>query len=582
MDKSNIDNTVMEKARQWLAPEFDQETRLRVQEMIDQDPETLVESFYRNLEFGTGGMRGIMGPGTNRMNIYVIGMATQGLCNYIKKSFPGRSGLKIAIAHDSRNQSRLFAETTAKVASANGIHAYLFNDLRPTPELSFAIRHLGCQSGVVVTASHNPKEYNGYKVYWEDGGQVIEPHDVDIVREVEKIQSIREVLFDGDTALIHPIGAEIDEAYLSCLSSLSLNPEINRKHHDLKIVYTPIHGTGVKMVPEILKRFGFTDIISVPEQDIPDGNFPTVVSPNPEEKAALNLAIEKARETGSELVMASDPDADRVGIAVRNQDGSFRLLNGNQTGSLLIYYLLKNWSDQGKITGNEFIVRTVVTTPLFNDIARDFGVKTYEVLTGFKYIADIIRLKEGSEVFIGGGEESYGFMTGSFVRDKDAVSSCAMIAETAAWAKDQGMTLLDLLESIYVKYGYYKEHLISIVRKGKSGIGQIEAMMERFRSQPPESLGGSDVVMMLDFQKSQSYDMISHLRYDINLPKSNVLQFVTADGSIISARPSGTEPKIKFYFSVRTRVENKTQIDQAEALMEARIQSLISGMNLDK
>lgn len=581
MDKSNIDAAVLEKATQWLAPEFDQETRSEVQRMIDQDPEAMVEAFYRNLEFGTGGMRGIMGPGTNRMNIYVIGMATQGLCNYVKKNFPGRTDLKIVIAHDSRNQSRLFAETTAKVASANGIHAYLFDDLRPTPELSFAIRHLGCQSGVVVTASHNPKEYNGYKVYWEDGGQVIAPHDEDIIKEVEKIQSITEVRFDGNPALIHPIGAEIDEAYLNCVYSLSLNPEINRKHHALKIVYTPIHGTGVTMVPKILKRFGFTNIIHVPEQDIPDGNFPTVVSPNPEEKAALSMAIEKAMETGAELVMASDPDADRVGIAVRNHDGGFKLLNGNQTGSLLIYYLLKNWSDQGRLKGNEFIARTVVTTPLFSDIAGDFGVRTYEVLTGFKYIADIIREKEGKEVFIGGGEESYGFMTGSFVRDKDAVSSCALIAETAAWAKDQGLTLLDLLESIYVTYGFYKEHLISIVRKGKLGIEQIGAMMERFRSQPPESLGGSDVVMILDFLKSQSFDMISHLRYDIKLPKSNVLQFVTANGSIISARPSGTEPKIKFYFSVRTRVKSISELEQAEARLDERIRSLVAGMKLD-
>lgn len=581
MDKNGIDVKVMKKAAQWLAPEFDQETRLQVQRMIDQDPDSLVESFYRNLEFGTGGMRGIMGPGTNRMNIYVIGMATQGLCNYVKKNFPDRTDLKIAIAHDSRNNSRLFAETTAKVVSANGIHAYLFDSLRPTPELSFTIRLLGCQSGVVITASHNPKEYNGYKVYWEDGGQVIAPHDEDIIKEVEKIKNIKEVRFNGNPALIYSIGAEIDEAYLSCLLFLSLNPEINRKYHDLKIVYTPIHGSGVTMVPNILKRFGFTNIIHVPEQDILDGNFPTVVSPNPEEKAALNLAIEKAKETGSELVMASDPDADRVGIAVRDHDGSFKLLNGNQTGSLLVYYLLKNWSDKGKLNGKEFIVSTVVTTPLFKDIANDFGVKTYEVLTGFKYIADIIRKKEGKEVFIGGGEESYGFMTGSFVRDKDAISSCALIAETAAWAKDQGLTLLDLLESIYVKYGYYKEQLISIVRKGQSGIGQIGAMMERFRNQPPETLGGSDVVMMLDYLSSKSYDLISHLTYDINLPKSNVLQFVTKNGSIISARPSGTEPKIKFYFSVKQTVANLEELAGAEIAMDLRIKSIIADMHLE-
>ena len=581
MDNHSIDNQIIEKAKQWLAPEFDEETRRQVQHMIDHDPELLTESFYRSLEFGTGGMRGIMGAGTNRMNVYVIGMATQGLCNYVKMNYPGRTDLKIAIAHDSRNNSRLFAETTARVVSANGIHAYLFESLRPTPELSFSIRHLGCQSGVVVTASHNPKEYNGYKVYWEDGGQVIAPHDEDIVKEVEKIQSLREVRFEGNPELIHNMGAEVDEAYLDCLSGLSLNPELNRKHGDIKIVYTPIHGSGVTLVPAILKRFGFRNIINVPEQDVPDGNFPTVASPNPEEKAALNMAIEKAMETGAELVMASDPDADRVGIAVRTPDGSFRLLNGNQTGSILIYYLLRNQSEKGMLKGNEFIARTVVTTPLFSDIADEFGVKTYEVLTGFKFIADIIRQKEGTEKFIGGGEESYGFMTGSFVRDKDAVSSCAMIAETAAWAKEQGMTLLDLLETIYVRYGLYKEHLISIVRKGKSGIEQINAMMERFRSQPPESLGGSDVVMVIDYLKRQSYDLISHLRYDISLPKSNVLQFVTADGSIISARPSGTEPKIKFYFSVRSKVGSRAELKAAESTLDDKIRQLVDGMKLD-
>jgi phosphoglucomutase len=577
-----MDTKVMDKAIQWLAPEFDQETRQQVQWMIDHDPESLSESFYRSLEFGTGGMRGIMGPGTNRMNIYVIGMATQGLCNYIKKNFPGRDDLKVAIAHDSRNNSRLFAETTAKVISANGIHAYLFESLRPTPELSFSIRHLGCQSGIVVTASHNPKEYNGYKVYWDDGGQVIAPHDEDIIKEVEKIQSIKEVRFEGNPALIHALGQEIDKAYLSCIASLSLNPEINSKYHDLKIVYTPIHGSGVTLVPAILKRYGFTNLMNVPEQDIPDGNFPTVVSPNPEEKAALNLAIEKAIATDSELVMASDPDADRVGIAIRNRDGSFKLLNGNQTGSLLIYYLLKNWSEKGKLKGNEFIARTVVTTPLFEDIANEYGVKTYVVLTGFKYIADLIRNKEAKEVFIGGGEESSGFMVGSFVRDKDAISSCAMIAEVAAWAKDQGMTLLDLLESIAVKYGLYKEHLISIVRKGQSGVAQINAMMEKFRSEPPKSLGGSDVVTILDFSSSESEDMLTGQKVKIDLPKSNVLQFVTADGSIISARPSGTEPKIKFYFSVKTKVNKQSELVQAESILDSKIKALIADMKLDQ
>ena len=577
-----IEERIMDKALGWLTPDFDEETRNQVRFMIDHDRDALVDAFYRDLEFGTGGMRGIMGPGTNRMNRYIIGMATQGLCNYLKKSFPGKSNLKIAIAHDSRNNSRVFAEMTAKVISANGIHAYLFDDLRPTPELSFSIRHLVCQSGIVVTASHNPKEYNGYKVYWEDGGQVVPPHDNGIIAEGQNINSIREVRTESDPALIHSIGKEVDDAYLDCLCTLSLNPEINRKNGDMKIVYTPIHGSGVRMVPEILRRYGFTNVINVPEQDIPDGNFPTVKSPNPEEKAALDLALAKAREAGADLVMASDPDADRIGIAVRKPGGEFRLLNGNQTGALLVYYLLKNLSDQQKLKGNEFIVRTIVTTPLFNDIAGSFGVKTYEVLTGFKYIAELIRQKEGSEVFIGGGEESYGFMTGSFVRDKDAVSSCALVAETAAWAREQGMTLLDLLESLYVTYGYYKEHLISITKKGKSGVEEIAAMMERFRQQPPETLGGSDVVMVHDFQSSKAYDMISQLRYDINLPKSNVLQFVTRDGSIISARPSGTEPKIKFYFSVRQEVPDRSGLGTAEISLTEKIQALVSDMKLDQ
>ncbi|MFO7616599.1 MAG: phospho-sugar mutase [Bacteroidales bacterium] len=582
MSNQTIDPKILAKARQWLGAGFDEETRKRVAAMIENDPEGLTEAFYRDLEFGTGGMRGIMGPGTNRMNIYVIGMATQGLCNYLKKSFPGRTDLSIAIAHDNRNNSRLFAETTARVASANGIHAYLFEDLRPTPELSFAIRHLGCQSGVVVTASHNPKEYNGYKVYWDDGGQVVPPHDVSIIREVQGIQRIEEVRFNGTDSLIHPIGREIDEAYLDKLVTLSLNPALNRKHGDLKIVYTPIHGTGVNLVPALMKRFGFREIIPVPEQNQPDGNFPTVVSPNPEERAALNMALEKAAATGAELVMATDPDADRVGIAVRDKEGGYRLLNGNQTGALLVYYLLKNLKEQGQLKGNEFIARTIVTTPLFNEIADSFGVKTYEVLTGFKYIAELIREKEGREVFIGGGEESYGFMTGSFVRDKDAVSTCALIAEIAAWARERGWSLLDLLEEIYLEFSFYKEYLINIVRKGKSGLEQIEAMMERFRNQPPESLAGSDVVMLLDFKKGISYDLISHLRYDITLPKSNVLQFLTADGSIVSVRPSGTEPKIKFYFSVRRKITSREEIGQASKALDARIEAMIADMKINE
>jgi len=576
-----MDEKILQKANYWLTEDFDSETRAEVRRMMQEDPEALTEAFYRELEFGTGGMRGIMGPGTNRMNIYIIGMATQGLCNYLIRNFPGRNDLKIVIAHDSRNNSRTFAEMTARVAAANGITAYLFDKLRPTPELSFAIRHLGCQSGVVVTASHNPKEYNGYKVYWEDGGQIVNPHDKNIVSEVENIKTLKEVKQNADPSLIKIIGKEVDEAYLNSLMTLSLNPANNKKHHDLKIVYTPIHGTGVMMVPEILKRFGFTNVINVPEQDIPDGNFPTVQSPNPEEKSALSMAIDKARETGAEIVMASDPDADRVGVAVRDEQGDYKLLNGNQTGAILVYYLLKNLSDQKRLKGNEFIARTIVTTPLFNDIANAYHVKTYEVLTGFKFIAELIREKEGKEVFIGGGEESYGFMSGSFVRDKDAVSSCALFAEATAWAREQGMSVLELLDHLYVNFGLYKEHLISITKKGKSGVEEIAAMMERFRNQPPETLAGSEVVMIHDFQSGKAYDMISHMRYDINLPKSNVLQFVTRDGYIVSARPSGTEPKIKFYFSVRKPVDSRSELEAAHTALDAVIRRLVADMHLE-
>jgi phosphoglucomutase len=434
---------------------------------------------------------------------------------------------------------------------------------------------------VVVTASHNPKEYNGYKVYWEDGGQIVYPHDENIIREVESITSFREVKQNANPDLVRIIGNEVDEAYLKSLMTLSLNPANNKKHHDLKIVYTPIHGTGVMMVPEILKRFGFTNVMNVPEQDIPDGNFPTVYSPNPEEKSALTMAIDKAKETGAEIVMASDPDADRVGVAVRDEKGEYRLLNGNQTGSILVYYLLRNLSEQKRLKGNEFIARTIVTTPLFNDIANAFKVKTYEVLTGFKFIAELIREKEGKEVFIGGGEESYGFMSGSFVRDKDAVSSCALFAEAAAWSREQGMSVLELLDSLYVQFGLYKEHLISLTKKGKSGVEEIAAMMERFRNQPPETLAGSEVVMIHDFLSGKAYDMISHMRYDINLPKSNVLQFVTRDGYIVSARPSGTEPKIKFYFSVRKPVGDSSGLEAAHKELDEVIKRLVADMHLE-
>ena len=563
------------KAASWTSEPFDSETIAEVKKMIEEEGDNLVESFYKDLEFGTGGLRGIMGPGTNRVNKYTIGMVSQGLANYLRKNFSDRKVISAAIAYDCRNNSKFFAETTAKVFSGAGIKAYIFESLRPTPELSYAIRELGCQSGVVITASHNPKEYNGYKVYWEDGAQVISPFDKEIIDEVGLINDITEIDFVGRPELIEIIGSEMDKKYLKKVHGLSLSPKIIEAEKDLGIVYTPIHGTGVHLVPAALEMFGFRNVYSVPSQDITDGNFPTVHSPNPEEKAALNLAIEKAIEVKADLVMATDPDADRVGIAVRDKGDKFVLLNGNQTGSILIYYLLSKWSEQGKLKGKEFIAKTIVTSSLFTEIASHFSVKTYEVLTGFKYIADLIKRKEGEEVFIGGGEESYGYLAGNFVRDKDAVMSCALIAEAAAWARNQDKGLLDILDDIYVNFGYFKEHLISVVRKGKSGAEEINQMMDKLRSTPPVSLAGSDVVTINDFQSSQSVDMISDLRYDINLPKSNVFQIISQNGSIVTVRPSGTEPKIKFYFSVREKVASKQDLQAAGEKLDKRISLLV-------
>lgn len=546
---------VQEKAQEWLHSNLEEKEKDEIKNLIENDEKALIDAFYKDLEFGTGGLRGIMGLGSNRINKYTIGMATQGLANYLIKQFPGEP-VHVAIAYDSRNNSRSFAETTAKILSANNIHVYLFDELRPVPELSFAIRELGCKSGIVITASHNPKEYNGYKVYWEDGGQIIAPHDKNIIAEVQAIKSINEIKFDGDPEKIKTIGENIDQVYLNKIKSLSLSPDIIKKNKDLGIVFTPIHGTAVKLVPSALKHFGFENIYNVPEQDQPDGNFPTVHSPNPEESAALDMAIEKAKKENADLVMATDPDGDRVGIAVKNNKGAFVLLNGNQIASLLIYYLLTQWSRQGKLKGKEYIVKTIVTTELLAEIAKDFNVEVYDVLTGFKYIADKIKTFENQKHFIGGGEESYGYLIGEFVRDKDAVISCAFIAETAAWAKEQDKTLYELLLDIYQKYGLFVEDLVSVVKKGKAGEEEIREMMSKFRNTPPTTLAGSDVVLIHDYQKSKTFDMISDLRYDINLPESNVLQFVTKDGAVISVRPSGTEPKIKFYFSVRGELNN--------------------------
>ncbi len=576
----NIDKNILERANKWLSDAYDIETRNIVKQLIDTDHTELTECFYRDLEFGTGGLRGIMGVGTNRMNKYTVGMATQGLANYILKMFPGKSDCKIAIAYDSRNNSKFFAQVTADVMSANGIKVYLFENLRPTPELSFAIRHLGCQSGVVITASHNPKEYNGYKAYWEDGGQLISPHDTNVIDEVLKITDISQVKFDGNAQLIEMIGENVDNVYLEKLKSLSLSPELIKKHKDLSIVYTALHGTGITLVPRALKELGFENIHIVEQQDIPDGNFPTLKSPNPEEKAALEMAIEKAAKVNANLVLATDPDADRVGIAVKNDKGNYVLFNGNQTASVLIYYLLKKWKENGKITGNEYIVKTIVTSELLKDIALKNGVASYDVLTGFKFIAEIILRLEGKQTFIGGGEESYGYLVGDFVRDKDAVISCCMIAEMAAWAAEAGKTFYDILIDLYAEYGFYKEDLLSLTKKGKSGAEEIQQMMADYRHQAPTAINGSKVVMIKDYKLQTAKNCINNTIEVIDLPKSNVLQFFTEDGSKITVRPSGTEPKIKFYFGVKDELKSKSDFEAVNQKLEAKIKAIIADMKL--
>lgn len=571
---------VMKKAKAWLESPIDEASKDAIRTMMEANEAELIESFYKDLEFGTGGLRGIMGVGTNRMNIYTVGMATQGLCNYLLKQFSEREEIGIAIAHDCRNNSPEFAEITAQICVANGIKAYLFDELRPTPELSFAIRQLGCQSGVVVTASHNPKEYNGYKVYWEDGGQIIQPHDENIIREVQRIKSIGEVKFGGGSDGITRLGEEMDDTYIGQVAKQSLNPEVIREQADLKIVYTPIHGTGVKMVPKALRKIGFTNIYNVPEQDVVDGNFPTVISPNPEEPAALSLALKKADDVGADLVMATDPDADRVGIAIRNDKGELILLNGNQTASLLTYYLLSQWAAKGKLTGKEYMVKTIVTTELISEMATHFKVPYYDVLTGFKFIADIIKRKEGEMTFIGGGEESYGFMIGDFVRDKDAVASCAMIAELAAWARSQHKSVYDILMDIYLQFSFYLESLINVVRKGKSGAEEIQQMMTQFREDPPAEINHSRVVLIHDYLEQVSREIVTGKTREITLPQSNVLQFLLEDGSKISIRPSGTEPKIKFYFSVKGQLSSLEDYVQVKKKLEEKIERFQIELNL--
>jgi phosphoglucomutase len=552
-----------------------------VKDMLDNNESELIESFYKDLEFGTGGLRGIMGAGTNRMNVYTVGMTTQGLSNHIKKVFPNKEKIKVAVAYDNRNNSRLFAETTSKIFAANGFMVFLFDALRPTPELSFAIRHFQCQSGVVITASHNPKEYNGYKVYWEDGGQIIQPHDKNIIDEVKSISSINEVLFDGKQEDIEIIGEKIDNIYLERIKSLSLSPEVIERNNDLKIVYTPIHGSGVKLVPMALRNFGFENIYNVPEQDVVDGDFPTVKSPNPEEAAAMEMALQKAVETDADLVMATDPDADRMGAAIKDNNNRFKLIIGNQTGTLLIYYLLNKWAENGKLQGKEYIVKTIVTSDLLDCIAEKYNVEYFNVLTGFKYIADIIKKNENKKIFIGGGEESYGFLAGEFVRDKDAVISCALLAETAAWAKDQGKTLNDLLIDIYLEFGFFKERLYNIVRKGKAGAEEIQNMMKKFRNNPPSYINNSQVIEIYDYQKSIKKNIVTKAESSIDLPQSDVLQFILKDGSKISIRPSGTEPKIKFYFGVRDKLDNKSNFETMDQELEIKIEAIIKSLNIN-
>lgn len=573
---------VKTKANAWLSEDYDVETRKKVQELLaKEDPADLIEAFYKDLEFGTGGLRGIMGAGSNRMNIYTVGAATQGLANYLKKEFAGLPQISVVIGHDCRNNSRLFAEKSADIFSANGIKVYLFPDLRPTPEISYAIRKLGCQSGICITASHNPKEYNGYKAYWNDGAQVIAPHDKNIIAEVNKVSSVKDIKFQGNPALIEILDGKIDESYINDLLTLSLSKEAIQKHKDIKIVYTPIHGTGITLIPRALKTLGFENIIGVPEQEVISGDFPTVKSPNPEEAAALKMAVEKAIETGADLVMASDPDADRIGAAVRNEKGEFVLLNGNQTLLVFLYYMITRRRELGLLKGDEYVVKTIVSTELIKKVTKKNGIKLFDCYTGFKWIADVIRQNEGKRTYIGGGEESYGFLAEDFVRDKDSVSACMLLAEIAAWAADKGKTVYELLQDIYVEYGFSKEKGISVVRPGKSGAEEIEAMMKNFRENPQSELAGSTVIFIKDFANLTGTDMCENEQVTLDMPTtSNVLQYLAADGTKVSIRPSGTEPKIKFYIEIHSQVASSEEIAAADAAAEAKIAAVCASLGI--
>lgn len=568
--------TVKEKAMLWLSDQYDEATRAEVKQMLEaEDPTQLIESFYKDLEFGTGGLRGIMGAGTNRMNIYTVGAATQGLANYLKEAFPDLPQISVAVGHDVRNNSRKFAEIVANIFSANGIKVYLFDSFRPTPELSFAIRHLGCQSGVNITASHNPKEYNGYKAYWSDGAQIIAPHDVNIINHVNRIKNVSDIKFQGNKELIEIIGDKMDADFLDAIKGLSLSPEINKKYHDLKIVYTPIHGTGVKLVPASLRNYGFDNIIHVPEQDIPSGDFPTVASPNPENPPAMAMAIAKAKEVGADLVMASDPDADRIGVVVREPNGEYALINGNQIVMILLYYLMTRNAELGRLTGKEYIVKTIVTTETIKRIADANNIKMYDCYTGFKWIASVIRDNEDTARYLGGGEESYGFLAETFARDKDSVSAISLMAEALAWAKENNMSFLEMLQDIYLKYGFSREEGISVVRPGKTGADEIVAMMKNFRANPHKSLGGSPVVTIKDYSDLNGTDVQTGKVEKMDFPTtSNVLQYFTADGSKISIRPSGTEPKIKFYIEVRGTMNSKADYAEAIKAAEAKTEKI--------
>ncbi|MGV3767772.1 MAG: phospho-sugar mutase [Chitinophagaceae bacterium] len=573
-----LETSIQGKVNEWLTqPGIDEDTKQQLRLLQEQNETELTDAFYRSLEFGTGGLRGIMGVGTNRINKYTVGMATQGFANYLKQEVKGE--IKVAIAHDSRNNSRFFAETTAAVFAANGIRVFLFEALRPTPELSFAIRHLGCNGGVVCTASHNPREYNGYKAYWKDGGQLVPPHDKNVIREVEKIAGLDEVKWEGNEELITIIGPEIDAAYINMVKGLSVYPDVIEKQSDLKIVYTPIHGTGIKLVPQVLEAFGFNNVHIVEEQATPDGNFPTVVYPNPEESEAMSIGLKKAQELDADILLGTDPDADRVGIAIKDTAGEWMLVNGNQTAVLAFNYMIEARKSKGLAKPNDMVIKTIVTTDMIDKIAAASQISCYNVLTGFKWIAELIREKEGKENYVVGGEESYGLMIGDQIRDKDAISAVALLCEMAAYEKNNNRSLFDKLVELYVQHGFFLESLISITKKGMNGQKEIAEMMERFRSNPPATLNGSKLAQLLDYELQKGKNLLTGEEWNIELPKSNVLQFILEDGSKISARPSGTEPKIKFYFSVQAPLENKAAYENVKAELKGRIESIIKDLN---